>query len=165
MRLFLRFLLGLGAGALLSVLPLEIAIVAIPAAALWALISIGRAASARRWPTGWLVAAPTALAVVVAAALAPTKFMDQPVEHELSAETLSVVELEHQLRLYHRADDRLPEAVIHLPSRRPTWKQLDAALHATGLRLRIGLCANGSSLLFGSSWPLGLWIEPAQGGQ
>jgi hypothetical protein len=122
----------------------------------------------------WLVSKPrfhveklqgilAAVSVMFAAHSAPVKFVDRRVHVDLTSIELPLSGLAMDLA----ADPQIlvigafPETIIRLPSRRPTYRQVDAALRRyAGYTLRAGYCGSGATLLFGAH-PIGpLELEP-----
>ncbi len=84
-------------------------------------------------------------AVIAAAVLAPTKAGDQRID--VSATVLPLSQLAEELRL----GDIPYDAVVVLPSRKPSWDEIDRAIASqTRLRLRASYCSFGASLLSGA---------------
>ncbi len=146
--------LGLLAGAFLGVSCVEVAFYGASGLLLWGLLAlVGRFSCIRREKQGlsrWLVVIPVALGLAGLAALAPLKQMDRPIPKLLPSEALTVAELGRFLDVWPEVAPEAAARVVHLPSRRPTWREVDAALtRDSGLRLRFGYCGFGASLLFG----------------
>ena len=108
---------------------------------------------ARRYHVEMLPAISAAWLVLVSAYAMPVKFLDRRADVMLSAEELPLNVLANELA----ADQAIsifgeyPSSIVRLPSRSPTYRQLDRALreHA-GYRLRVGYCGNGWTVLFGA---------------
>jgi hypothetical protein len=151
---------GLVTGAIFVVAPL--ALVG-PVAGTWFVIELCCVAYGLRWRriSTWPLAVFTCWAVLIAAAAsAPLKPDDQPIPVELSATTLRVAELSRELRLDEAVFDLTP---VSLPSRRPTWRELQAAFASqTRWELIRPWCGFGTSILFGGH-PRGraALVEPA----
>lgn len=134
---------GFFVGALSSALPYLLMLVPLAA---FGCIVVFRGTAMRHTA----LCAAGALAALVVAAEAPTKMMNAPVRTLLPATVLSVDEL-CQSRSEFICGDGVahPFGWLSLPTRRPTYAELDAALADRGLMVRFGVCGSGASLLFG----------------
>jgi hypothetical protein len=149
---------GAGIGALVSVMWILEVLLTVGPIVLGVVVAwLVSEAKARRLHLDTLPGVATALLVMLAAHVAPVKFVDRRIEAILSSDELPLRVLVEEFASDTRAvtSGAYSETIVRLPSRRPTYRQLDAALRGqAGFRLRVGYCGNGASLLFGAH-PIG----------
>ncbi len=111
------------------------------------------------WLAGLLVRGGLCVAIIMAADRVSMKYEDINRVGPLSATTLSLEDLASELRPYRvhidSRDAPLPSAVIKMPSKSPTIRELIQAVEgASPFRYVPRKCGNGKSILWGS-YPMG----------
>lgn len=96
------------------------------------------------------VAGVSAAAVMVAAVLAPVKYVDTIKFKELSSENPTLAELSRAARPRMTIPEGMDELRLQVPGRRPSIRQVVDAIHAqTGLVCEVPCCGTSASLLTG----------------
>jgi len=101
------------------------------------------------WP-GFAVRIGIIAAVIATATLLPLKHVDQVRVGPFPAAEVSLAQLAAPLRLQGPKYEERTQARITLASPNPTWREAIRAIEQqTGLRVRVGGCMTGVSLLTG----------------